>query len=88
MMLQIIHQKKAAPRAFSVYCRWIRSDQGENSPLVALWIDSEMRCFEREFASDSNAELLREGALEEPGGATSFQTLRQRMRTDITVHSS
>jgi len=88
MMLQSIPQKKAIPRAPSVYCRWIRSVQGENSPLVAVWIDREMRCFERGFASDSNAELLREGALEEPGGATSFQTLRQRMTTDITVHHS
>jgi len=77
MMLQTIHQKKGSPRASSIYCQWIRREEGEGSPLVAVWIDSEMRGFERELASNSETELLQEGALEEPGGAHSFQGLRQ-----------
>ena len=88
MMLQSVHQKKGSPRASSVYCQWIRREQSEDSPLIAIWIDAEMRGFEREFASDSNAALLREGALKEPGGASAFQTLGQAMTTDITLHHS
>jgi len=88
MMLQIIHQKDTPPRASSIYCRWIRSAQTEDSPLVAVWIDREMRCFEREFALNSQAELLTEGALDEPGGASAFQRLKQPMTVEITVHHS
>ena len=76
MMLQTIHQEKVAARASSIYCQWIRKEQRMDSPLVAVWMDSEMRGFEREFASNSNRELLRKCALEEPGGAHSIQTRR------------
>jgi hypothetical protein len=86
MMLQTIHQIEGAARASSIYCQWIRREQSEDSPLVAVWIDSEMRDFEREFASNSDAELLRADALEEPGGAQSLQIVKQTMTTRITVH--
>jgi len=68
-MLQAIHQKGGAPRASSIYCKWIRDNTREGAPLVAVWIDSEMRAYEREFASES--ELLGQGVLEEPGGGPS-----------------
>ncbi len=76
MMLQAIHQKKVDARASSIYCQWIHRELREDSPLVAVWMDSEMRGFEREFASNSDSELLREDALEEPGGTRSLQTRR------------
>ena len=85
-MLQTIHQKGAVPRASSIYCVWIRRDQVENSPLVAVWIDREMRGFEREFVSEASAELLTEGAFEEPGGAGSFQWQASHTTTGSTVH--
>lgn len=67
-MLQVIHQKAGAPRASSIYCRWIREERKDGEHLVALWMDSEMRCFEREFATNAVEQLLQEDALEEPGG--------------------
>ena len=75
MMLQTIHQQKGLPRASSIYCRWIRNEEG--SPLVAVWIDSEMCGFEREFASSPVTESVQEGALDEPGGVRSLQLLMQ-----------
>lgn len=68
MMLQTIHHEMRPPRASSIYCRWIRNEQGEGPLLVAVWIDSEMRSFEQEFASSCVTETVQEGALEEPGG--------------------
>lgn len=67
-MLQVIHQKERAPRASSIYCRWIREARKDGDHLVAVWMDSEMRCFEREFTVDPADQLLQEDALEEPGG--------------------
>jgi hypothetical protein len=67
-MLQVIHQKEGAPRASSIYCRWIREERTDGERLVAVWMDSEMRCFEREFAANPAEQLLQEDALEEPGG--------------------
>jgi hypothetical protein len=88
MMLQAIHQNKRPARASSIYCHWIRSEQPENPSLVAVWIDSEMRGFEREFTSDSNVELLPEDALDDPGWATAPQTRRQAMITEIAAQFS
>jgi len=88
MMLQTIHQKKGSPRASSLYCQWIRREEREGSPLVAVWIDSEMRGFQRELASNSQTELLQEGALEEPGGARSFQGLRQATADAVMARRS
>jgi hypothetical protein len=67
-MLQVIHQRNTAPRASSIYCRWIQENRGEGARLVAVWIDSEMRCFEREAPRDLKTEAAPQGALEDPGG--------------------
>jgi hypothetical protein len=67
-MLQAIHQNREAPRASSIYCQWIRDHRNPGAPLVAVWIDSDMRCFERELVSNSGAEHLQHDVLEEPGG--------------------
>jgi hypothetical protein len=69
-MLQHIHQKKAAPRASSLYCRWILDSRRPGAPLVAVWIDREMRGFERQCAPE--AEEMLQDALDEPGGAFSI----------------
>ena len=67
-MLQAIHQKEGAPRASSIYCRWIREVRKDGEHLVAVWMDSEMRCFERQCTPDQVEQTLQEDALEEPGG--------------------
>ncbi len=67
-MLQAVHHKKAAPRASSIYCRWIRESRGEQVHLVAVWIDSAMRCFERKLLANSEVETTHPSAVEEPGG--------------------
>jgi len=87
-MLQIIHQMYAAPRASSIYCQWIRRDGREGSPLVAVWIDSEMRSFEREFALNTETEVLAKGALDEPGGVPALQLLTHLTTSQITMHHS
>jgi hypothetical protein len=66
-MLQNVHHEMAAPRASSLYCRWICIADKERARLVAVWIDSEMRCFAKEFAQDSEAETLQQEALDDPG---------------------
>jgi hypothetical protein len=73
-MLQAIHQKKTAPRASSIYCRWIRENRREGERLVAVWIDNEMRCFERELVENSEGEATRQDALEEPGRAAFLES--------------
>jgi hypothetical protein len=67
-MLQNVHHETAAPRASSIYCRWIRTADKEGARLVAVWIDSKMRCFAQDFAPDSEAGSLQQEALD-PGGA-------------------
>lgn len=67
-MLKVIHQKDGAPRASSIYCRWIREERKDGEHLVAVWMDNQMRCFEREFAPVPLEQVLQEDALEEPGG--------------------
>jgi hypothetical protein len=66
-MLQAIHQKKTVPRASSIYCRWICENRTEGARLVAVWIDNEMGCFERELGENSEGEATRQDALEAPG---------------------
>jgi hypothetical protein len=75
-MLQAIHQKERAPRASSIYCRWIREERKDGEHLVAVWMDSEMRCFERECAPDQVEQTLQEDALEEPGGGVVLRLSR------------
>lgn len=66
-MLQRIHQIKDGSRASSLYCQWIRESRRPGAPLVAVWIDSEMRVFEHQWAPATD-EMLQD-ALDEPGGA-------------------
>jgi hypothetical protein len=74
-MLKVIHQKEGAPRASSIYCRWIREERKDGEHLVAVWMDSEMRCFEREYSENSVEQLQHEDALDEPGGWAVPQSL-------------
>lgn len=67
-MLQTVHQERAATRASSIFCRWIREERGGRVRVVAVWMDSEMRCFEQEFVLHGDGEKLRQDAMEEPGG--------------------
>jgi hypothetical protein len=46
-MLQTVHDESAAPRASSLYRIWIASRLESGPPLVALWIDDQMRAFEQ-----------------------------------------
>lgn len=71
-MLQNVHHAMAAPRASSIYCRWIRTADKEGARLVAVWIDSEMRCFTKDFAPNSETEALQPEALDDPGGRLVF----------------
>jgi hypothetical protein len=38
-------RKNSVPRA-SLYCVWIRAHDGENAPLIRVWIDPSMSVFE------------------------------------------
>jgi hypothetical protein len=67
-MLQNVHHELAAPRASSLNCRWVRTADKEGARLVAVWIDSEMRCFAKDFAPDSETGALQQEALDDPGG--------------------
>jgi len=44
-MLQTVHDEFTAPRASSLHCVWIPSQQESRPLLVALWIYDEMRAF-------------------------------------------
>jgi len=41
----IINRKNTVPRP-SLYCVWIRAHEGENAPLIRVWIDPSMTGFE------------------------------------------
>ena len=41
----VFNSKNAVPRA-SLYCVWIRAHEGENAPLIRVWIDPAMSEFE------------------------------------------
>ncbi len=47
MMLQDVNKNLRNTQASSLYCVWIQPAPG--SPLVAIWIDSEMRTFESQY---------------------------------------
>ena len=65
-MLQTVHQKEAPARASSIYCQWIRENRELGAPLVAVWMDSEMRCFERRLSSTAELDPACQGAVQEP----------------------
>lgn len=83
-MLQTVHQKPAVPRASSLYRQWIRQSGKQGERLVAIWIDTEMRCFEKEVASNPDSELLQQDALEEPGGGSSIVPLEGTHVIELT----
>ena len=64
MRLQTVHNKLRVPEASSLYCVWIQARPHADLPLVAVWIDREMRAFERECGACDGAEL-RTGGREE-----------------------
>jgi hypothetical protein len=41
----IIDRKNRVPRP-SLYCVWVRAHEGENAPLIQVWIDTSMAVFE------------------------------------------
>jgi len=41
----IFNRKNSVPRP-SLYCVWIRAHEGENAPLIRVWIDPEMSMFD------------------------------------------
>lgn len=41
----IFNRKNSVPRP-SLYCVWIRAHQGENAPLIRVWIDPSMSIFD------------------------------------------
>jgi hypothetical protein len=43
----IFHRKNSVPRP-SLYCVWIRAQEGENAPLIRVWIDPSMSMFDSE----------------------------------------
>ena len=46
----IFNRNKSVPRP-SLYCVWIRAHEGENAPLIRVWIDPSISMF------DSQAKL-------------------------------
>ena len=87
-MLQAVHQENAAARASSIFCRWIREERGGRVSLVVVWMDSAMRCFEQEFVLRPDAEELREGAPEQPGGAGTTRSRRWTSSIEIPSNLS
>ena len=63
-MSQAVHMKDRAPQASSLYCRWICVDRPGGLQLIAVWMDSEMHAFEREFLSTGEAKEQGEQAVE------------------------
>jgi hypothetical protein len=41
----IFNSRSSVPRP-SLYCVWIRAHEGENAPLIRVWIDPSMSMFE------------------------------------------
>ncbi len=41
----IFNRKISAPRPI-LYCVWIRAREGENAPLIRVWIDPSMSMFD------------------------------------------
>jgi hypothetical protein len=86
-MLQGVHQKKTAPRACSLYSKWIRENRQTGVALVAVWIDRDMRCFERELAKDLDSRPALQDALDGTGGATSLPLPKCNPVPSPTYHS-
>lgn len=48
-MLQAVNTGTHVRPSSSLYCVWIRQSSAEDAPLVAVWIDREMRAFTGEL---------------------------------------
>jgi hypothetical protein len=55
-------------RACSLYRQWVLVSAESGVRLQAIWIDREMREFERQFEAAAGLEPLPENAVDEPGG--------------------
>jgi hypothetical protein len=52
-------RKNSVPRP-SLYCVWFRAHEGENAPLIRVWIDPSMSMFESQGkVHDSDLEAAR-----------------------------
>jgi hypothetical protein len=51
MVLQSVNKELRGSKASSLYCIWIENEQQAGSPLIAIWIDSEMIAFDHQFTS-------------------------------------
>jgi hypothetical protein len=76
-MLQAIKAGTRTRQASSLYCVWIKSASGNDAPLVAIWIDRQMRAFKGEFVSDAEEQAIPQdrgnGDGELPPCTTEFQ---------------
>jgi hypothetical protein len=45
-MFDIITNRKTLVPQKSLYCVWIRAHEGDNAPLIRVWIDPSMTMFE------------------------------------------
>jgi hypothetical protein len=46
IMFNFIFNRKNFVPSPSLYCAWIRAHEGENAPLIRVWIDPAMSMFE------------------------------------------
>jgi hypothetical protein len=57
---------RVSPRP-GLYCVWIRASEGENAPLVSVWIDPSMAIFESEEeaqqSDDAGGRIMAHGAV-------------------------
>lgn len=74
MVLQAVNKKTRGSRASSLYCVWTKSEERNGGPLVAVWMDSEMRPFESQFLTgneDGTAQVVKAERTEDEGDALS-----------------
>ena len=45
-MFDIIKNRKTLVPRKSLYCAWIRAHEGDNAPLIRVWIDPPITMFE------------------------------------------
>jgi len=45
-MFDFISKRRNSVPYASLYCVWIRAHQGENAPLIRVWIDPSMSMFD------------------------------------------
>lgn len=76
-MLQAVNAGTRTRQASSLYCVWIESASGDDAPLVAIWIDREMRAFMGELVSEAEEQAIPQdrgnGDGELPPSTTEFQ---------------